>query len=70
MLIVIQYLFPILYLVLKQHLSRFILASTRLLDTNEFECPIMSLNNVFGTVQERVNDLEGMCVRKSVFVNL
>lgn len=55
-----RYLFPILYLVLKQHLSRFILASTRLLDTNEFECPIMSLNNVFGTVQERVNDLEAI----------
>jgi hypothetical protein len=56
----LQYIFPLLYLLLKRHLKVMKLACQHVLDAEELACLNESLVSVLLTVDERIQNLEGM----------
>lgn len=57
--LLVQFLLPLLYLVLKRHLQIMKLASTVILVERELQFATQSIQNIFGGVDLRVKQLEG-----------
>lgn len=64
--VLLQYLFPLLYVTLRRHLEVFHYACRHIVDSEEFPHMCMTLGSIFDVVEQRIENLGGMPVQLDI----